>query len=65
MEVVKKYWLTGNIEQTLNEIRELLDSKDGTIPDPDTLLLFACIFYQLGHLKRAVELLNRGMISYY
>ena len=61
MEVVKNYWLAGNIDQTLNEIRKVLDTKDGAIPDTDTLLLFVCIFYQLGHLKRAVELLNRGM----
>ena len=61
MEVVKKYWLAGNIDDTLKEIHQILERQDGSIPDTDALLLFAYIFYQLGNMKHAVELLSRGM----
>ncbi|CAB4008122.1 Hypothetical predicted protein, partial [Paramuricea clavata] len=59
MEVVKKYWLAGNIDDTLKEIRQILERQDGSIPDTDALLLFSYIFYQLGNMKHSAELLSR------
>ena len=59
MEAVKKYWLEGNISETLSEIGRFLHANDGSTPDPEALLWFAYIFYQLGSMKRAAELLNK------
>ncbi len=65
MEIIKEYWLAGKIDETLRGIRQYLERKDGSnIADTDALLLFAHIYYQLGNLRQAAELLNSGMRCY-
>ena len=66
METVKEYWLAGKTDETLKEIRQILQQRDGpNIPNTDTLLLFSNIYYKLGSLQQAIKLLNEGMTSLY
>ena len=65
MDIVKEHWLAGETAATLTEIAQILQREDGSnIPGPDSLLLFANIYYQLGILQEAFKLIKNGMAFY-
>ncbi|XP_028414166.1 uncharacterized protein LOC114537225 [Dendronephthya gigantea] len=60
MEFVKKYWLAGDTDSTLKEIRQILAKNKASISSikNDDLLLVSSVYYQLGYLHQAAELLT-------
>ena len=62
METVKEHWLAADTDATLREIAQILRQEDDSkIPDTDSLLLFANIYFQLGILSQAFKLIRNGM----